>query len=107
MSRPAIRWSESLGRTEISAGDRDVWIWLGHAYWYPLLALTIVSPLLLTRTRVAWALWSAAGVWVLLHTVFAGEPRYHAPLVPVMAVLAATVLVRVVLFTTEAQRRRA
>lgn len=96
-ARPAIRWSESLGRTEISVGDRDAWIWLGHVYWYPLLALTIVSPLFVARTRVAWALWSACGVWVLLHTVFAGEPRYHAPLVPLvpaMAVLAAGVLVR-------------
>ncbi len=105
-ARPAIRWSESLGRTEISVGDRDVWTWLGHAYWYPLLALTIVSPLFVARTRVAWALWSACGVWVLLHTMFAGEPRYHAPLVPVMAVLSAGVVMRVWIFTTEARRRR-
>lgn len=90
----AVQWSESLGATQLAAGDRGLWIMLGDLFWYPLLILALLSLVVVPRTRMAWAMWSAVGVWVLLHTVFAGEPRYHVPVVPALAVLAAATLVR-------------
>jgi hypothetical protein len=93
-AEPAVRWSESLGVTRIEFGARETWIFIGDVFWYPLLVLAGLSVLALPRTRMTWALWSAAGIWVLLHTVFAGEPRYHVPITPVLAVLAAATLVR-------------
>lgn len=90
----AVRWSESLGTTRLAAGDRGLWILLGDAFWYPLVILALLSAIAIPRTRMAWAMWSTVGVWVLLHTVFAGEPRYHVPVVPALAVLAAATLVR-------------
>jgi hypothetical protein len=90
----SIEWSESLGLTAIDAGDRALWILLGDVYWYLLLLLSVASAFVLPRTREAYALWSAALVWVLLHTVFAGEPRYHVPVMPVLVVLAAATLLR-------------
>jgi hypothetical protein len=33
-------------------------------------------------------------VWLLLHTVFAGEPRYHVPIMPVIVVLATATIMR-------------
>ncbi len=93
-AEPAVRWSESLGLTRISGGGRGFWVLVGDLYWYPLLILTVISPLLVARTRVALAMWSALAVWVLLHTVFAGEPRYHVPVMPVMTILTAAAVVR-------------
>jgi hypothetical protein len=48
------------------------------------------------RDRLWLALWSTIAVWLALHLVFAGEPRYHVPLVPVLAILAAATLTRCV-----------
>ena len=90
----SIHWSESLGLSTLATGPRDLWITLGDLYWYLLLVATIASPFLLPKTRMAWAMWSALIVWLLLHTVFAGEPRYHVPLMPVMAVVSGAALVR-------------
>jgi hypothetical protein len=88
---PAMWWSESLGRTPVGAG-RDLLVLLGDVYWYGLMAVAAASVVVGRRDRLWWALWSAVGVWVGLHLVFAGEPRYHAPLVPVLCVLAASVV---------------
>jgi 4-amino-4-deoxy-L-arabinose transferase-like glycosyltransferase len=91
----SIDWSESLGRTPLPRW-RDAYVLVGDIYWYALLALAAASLVLLRpRTREWWALWSTITVWVALHTVFAGEPRYHVPIVPVIAVLAAATLVKI------------
>jgi len=89
----AMRWSESLGRTPVG-GPRDALVLVGDVYWYGLLALAGASLALVRRDRLWWAMWSALGAWVGLHIVFAGEPRYHVPMVPVLCVLAAAVAVR-------------
>jgi hypothetical protein len=90
----AVQWSQSLGLSTLRWGSPDVWIMIGDLYWYLLLVATLASPLVLAKTRVAFALWSALVVWGLLHTMFAGEPRYHVPLMSVMAVLTGAALVR-------------
>ncbi len=99
---PAMWWSESPGRTPVS-GPRDLLVLIGDVYWYGLLAVAAASLFILRRDRLWWALWSTVGVWVALHLVFAGEPRYHAPLVPVLCVLVAAVLTWAF---DETQRRR-
>jgi hypothetical protein len=90
---PAMWWSESLGRTSVP-GPRDALVLLGDVYWYALLALAAASLALAPRTRVWLALWSLIAVWLAMHLIFAGEPRYHVPLMPALCALAATTLVR-------------
>jgi hypothetical protein len=85
---PAMWWAESLGRTPVD-GPRDLVVLIGDVYWYGLLAVAALSLLLVRRSLLWWALWSVLAVWVGLHVVFAGEPRYHVPVVPVLCVLAA------------------
>ncbi len=89
----SVRWSESLGATPVSG--RDAFVLLGDRFYYALLALAFASLVAVRRSRVWLALWSAIAVWVALHLVFAGEPRYHVPMMPVLAVLASAVVVRV------------
>ena len=89
---PAMRWSESLGATPVG-GPRDALVFVGDVWWYGVLGLAVASVVVVRRDRVWVALWSAIGVWVGLHLVFAGEPRYHVPLVPVLCVLAGAVVV--------------
>ncbi len=91
---PAMRWSESLGRTP-AGGPRDALVLAGDVWWYGLLALAASSLILVRRDRLWLALWSAIAVWLALHLVFAGEPRYHVPLVPVLCALAASTLVQI------------
>lgn len=88
----SVQWSESLGLTPISG--RGLFVLLGDLFYYPMLLLALASIVALPRSRTWLALWSAVGVWLALHLVFAGEPRYHVPLMPVLAVLAAAVILR-------------
>ncbi len=91
---PAMAWSESLGATPFGRG-RDAFVLIGDVYWYALLALAAASLIVVRRRDRLWlALWSTVGVWLALHLVFAGEPRYHVPLVPVLAILAAALTLR-------------
>jgi hypothetical protein len=89
----SIRFAESLGVTRLDF-DRDAMVLLGDLYWYPLLALAATSLFVAGRRNPVFVvLWSTVGAWLALHLVFAGEPRYHVPLMPVLAVLAAASLV--------------
>ena len=87
----SVRWSESLGATPVGASRCRL---LGDLYYYPVVALAFASIVAASRKR--WlALWSSIAAWGALHLVFAGEPRYHVPLMPVVVVLAAATLVRI------------
>jgi 4-amino-4-deoxy-L-arabinose transferase-like glycosyltransferase len=88
----SVQWSESLGATPVSG--RALFILLGDLWYYPMLLLAAASLIAVPRTRVWLALWSALAVWGALHLVFAGEPRYHVPLLPAVAALAAATVVR-------------
>lgn len=79
---------ESL-RVRPNGGRASLYLLLGDLFYYPLVALAALSVLLLKPSRLCVALWSSILVWIGLHLVFAGEPRYHVPLMPVAAVLAA------------------
>jgi len=93
-SEAAVEWSQSLGDTPVAAADW--WTLLGDLYYYPVVLLAVVALFAAPRTRVWLALWSSIAAWGALHLVFAGEPRYHVPLMPVVVVLAAATIVRVV-----------
>ncbi len=92
---PSMQWSESLGATPVRRGH-DALVLVGDIYWYVLLALVALSPFAVRRDRLdarLWlALWSTIGVWLALHLIFAGEPRYHVPLTPVLAIIAASTI---------------
>lgn len=62
---------------------------LSSAYWLGLLALALRARARRAPRRVIWA--CALGV-TLLHVVFLGGDRYHLPLVPLVAALAAAAL---------------
>jgi 4-amino-4-deoxy-L-arabinose transferase-like glycosyltransferase len=91
----AIEWSRSLGRTPMHR-DADGLVLIGDIVWYPMLALALMSPLLLARSRETVALWLALAAWAALHLVFHGEPRYHVAVVPMLIALAAATLMRAV-----------
>jgi 4-amino-4-deoxy-L-arabinose transferase-like glycosyltransferase len=82
---------ESL-RERPTVGRARLAMFTGDVFYYALLALTAASALLVRRSRLFFALWSTIGVWLALHLIFAGEPRYHVPLYPVAAVLSAGAL---------------
>lgn len=88
-ARDAI--SNSLQVTPIVGRSRAYFL-IGDVFYYSIISLAALSLLTMTRSRVWFALWSSILVWLALHLVFAGEPRYHVPLMPVAAVLAATSL---------------
>jgi hypothetical protein len=90
----AMRWSESLGATPIDVRGRDALVLLGDVYWYALLGLAGASMFVLPRNRMTFALWTTLAIWLAMHLVFHGEPRYHIPMVPVLTALAAASLVR-------------
>lgn len=87
-SDAAAAVSESLQVRPVAGRDR-FYVLLGDVFYYPFVALAAISLFALRRSRAWLALWSAVAVWLALHLVFAGEPRYHLPLMPVLAVLAA------------------
>jgi hypothetical protein len=88
----SVQWSESLGATPVSG--RALFILLGDLWYYPVLLLASASLVAAPRTRAWLAMWSSLAAWGVLHLVFAGEPRYHVPLLPVVAALAAATIVR-------------
>jgi hypothetical protein len=94
-AEPSVRWSESLGATPIGR-PHDALVLIGDMYWYGLLAVATLSLFVVRRDRLWLAAWSSIAMWVALHLVFFGEPRYHIPLLPVLTALAAAVVMRLV-----------
>ncbi len=90
----SVQWSESLGATPIGSA-RALFILLGDVWYYPMMILAAISLVAVARTSMWWALWSALAIWGALHLVFAGEPRYHVPLLPAVVALAAGTIMRV------------
>ena len=71
------------------------WQWLqgiSNAWWFSMLALAIGGASALRGahpTAVPLLIGATLVPWLCLHLVFLGGPRYHAPEVPVLALLAA------------------
>ena len=91
----AVTTTETWGHTIfLSEGGRRVLRGLTDGFYYFVLAGAAAGLLLppaasQDRSRGWWLLLAALGSWTLVHLVYFGEPRFHLPVTPVMAVLAA------------------
>jgi 4-amino-4-deoxy-L-arabinose transferase-like glycosyltransferase len=88
----AVTTAETWGHTVfLSEGGRRVLRTLTDGFYY-FVAVGAVAGLILPvggKERRRWPLAAALGGWTLVHLVFFGDPRFHLPVTPVMAVLAA------------------
>jgi 4-amino-4-deoxy-L-arabinose transferase-like glycosyltransferase len=91
----AVTTTETWGHTAfLSEGGRRVLRGLTDGFYY-FVAAGAVAGLMLSlgasqdRSRGGRLLLAALGGWTLVHLVYFGEPRFHLPVTPVMAVLAA------------------
>lgn len=87
-----LKWNEGHGgQTFLSDGVRQGLTALSNIYYFAVLGLLIVSaPLWFSRHQPGRVLLvSLLGYWTLIHLVFFGDPRFHAPIIPVIALLAA------------------
>jgi 4-amino-4-deoxy-L-arabinose transferase-like glycosyltransferase len=93
----AVTTAETWGHTVfLSEGGRRVLRSLTDGFYY-FVAAGAVAGLILPVGRAQgrrWALAATLGGWTLVHLAFFGEPRFHLPVTPVMAVLAAPVWLR-------------
>jgi hypothetical protein len=88
-----LRWNDGHGESEIMpAGVRDAMIVLSNVYYWAVMAAAAAGAVILLRRYrdqpVTWMLLSLVAYWTLAHIAFFGDPRFHAPVVPVVAVLA-------------------
>ncbi len=90
----AVTTTETWGHTVfLSEGGRRVLRSLTDGFYY-FVAVGAVAGLILPvggTQRRRWPLAAALGGWTLVHLAFFGEPRFHLPATPLMAVLAAPV----------------
>jgi hypothetical protein len=88
----AVTTAETWGHTVfLSEGGRRVLRTLTDGFYYFVAAGAIAGLILPVggTQRRRWPLAAALGGWTLVHLVFFGDPRFHLPVTPVMAVLAA------------------
>jgi len=93
----AVTTAETWGHTVFlpEAGRRALRSLTDGFYYF--VAAGAVAGLILPvggAQRRRWPLDAALAGWTLMHLVFFGEPRFHLPVTPVMAVLAAPVWLR-------------
>ncbi len=88
----AVTLTETWGQTTfLSEGERGVLRGWTDGFYYFVLAAAVAGLLLpvgATDGR-RWPLAAALAAWTAVHVVFFVEPRYHLPVTPIMAVLAA------------------
>jgi 4-amino-4-deoxy-L-arabinose transferase-like glycosyltransferase len=84
----AIDWAD-YGTRVGPSGTRTALIWLSDGYYWALLFVAIVG--LASFRRLAVVRWIAFVVvaWGAFHILFFSEPRFHTPLLPLVALLAA------------------
>jgi 4-amino-4-deoxy-L-arabinose transferase-like glycosyltransferase len=88
----AVTTAETWGHTVfLSEGGRRVLRTLTDGFYYFVAAGAIAGLILPVggTQRRRWPLAAALGGWTLVHLVFFGDPRFHLPVTPVMAILAA------------------
>ncbi|HWQ29131.1 MAG TPA: glycosyltransferase family 39 protein [Dehalococcoidia bacterium] len=93
-----LRWNDGHGGQPWM--DPNVWRalrWLSNAYYYAVLALFAVGLAFAWRRLRTPALALVASTivyWTAIHLVFFGDPRFHAPAMPLFAIFAAVPLDR-------------
>ena len=93
-----LKWNEGHGgQAFLNGGVRETLLGLSNVYYFSVLALFLLGvPLWFARGHPGRLLLvSLAAYWTLVHLVFFGDPRFHAPIMPVVALLAALPLVAI------------
>jgi 4-amino-4-deoxy-L-arabinose transferase-like glycosyltransferase len=88
----ALRWTEAHGAMQfLSAGLRDVLAFGSDVYYLAALALAAagIGGWLSWRHPVRLLLVSLVVYWTLVHVAFFADPRFHAPMMPVVCLWAA------------------
>ncbi len=90
-----LLWNEAHGgQPFLTAGEEFLLLGVSNGYYYVVMGLFAFGVL-------RWFSWREPGrlllvslvaYWTLAHVVFFGDPRFHAPIVPVIALLAAVPL---------------
>jgi hypothetical protein len=87
-----LKWNEGHGGQEfLSEHTRQGLFTLSNVYYYAVLGFFALGlPLWATLKKPETLLLVSIVVyWTALHVVFFGDPRFHAPVVPIIALLAA------------------
>ena len=89
--RSFIAWYEPPGHPHFAPDARTGIGQLSDLWYYALLLLAAAGSVLLLRARVPGVALplAAIGVWAAVSVVFFGDPRYHVPLLPLLALPAA------------------
>jgi 4-amino-4-deoxy-L-arabinose transferase-like glycosyltransferase len=91
-----LKWNEGHGGQEfLHDGVREGLLGLSNVYYFSVLALFLLGvPLWLSGRDPGRLLLASVFVyWTLVHLVFFGDPRFHAPIMPVVALLASLPIV--------------
>jgi 4-amino-4-deoxy-L-arabinose transferase-like glycosyltransferase len=91
-----LKWNEGHGGQQfLSDTGRAVLYTVSNAYYFGVLALFALGLWLMARPIRAGPLLllSLIVYWTVVHLVFFGDPRFHAPIMPVVALLAAPALI--------------
>lgn len=87
-----LDWNEGHGgQPFLGAWLRDALLTLSNVYYFAVLSLAVLGlPLWASRRDAGRVLLiSLIAYWTLVHLVFFGNPRFHAPIMPLAALLAA------------------
>ena len=91
-----LKWNDSHGAQSFMSGAaRQGLLALSNIYYFAMLGLVALGVRLWFSTKDAGKvlLISLVGYWTLMHVIFFGDPRFHAPIMPVAALLAGPALV--------------
>ena len=90
----ALDWA-NYGTSVAPDSVREGLMWFSDAYYWLLLLLGIGGVVAAWRQRaVRWLLFVFAS-WAAFHVVFFAEPRFHIPLLPLVALVAALALLEI------------
>ena len=88
-----LKWNEGHGAQPfLSGAARQALTALSNVYYFAVAGFLLLgAPLWLSLRRPGRLLLvSLLAYWTLVHLVFFGDPRFHAPIMPIVALLAAT-----------------
>ena len=91
LSEEGLKWNEGHGGQPFLGGaTRQGLVALSNVYYFLVLGLLLLSvPFWLRRKQPGRILLvSLLAYWTLVHLVFFGDPRFHAPIMPIVALLA-------------------
>ena len=91
-----LKWNDGhRAQSFMSSATRQGLLALSNIYYFAMLGLVALGVRLWFSTKDAGKvlLVSLVAYWTLMHMAFFGDPRFHAPIMPVAALLAAPALV--------------